>query len=231
MLLLLLTFLLHFPPPVPALSGDAGTAVMWSELKLCTDPKEEFLQLMAGWWRWIPGRGEREQKFFWHVQSKGKMLKPHNLIRASKCLIFPQMCPFSLPLESHLGWCQEAQWQLCESLATQGGRAVLQSEPRAQQGQLCMDWQGTWRRSNGLTGNMKEKHSASAAAPAPRQQQGAMRGKGSWTEGWGRRVGTVDTGRASVRSGGSDSCPRCWCGCVGGVFSSLSSTKTLNSYL
>lgn len=125
-LLFLLTFLFHFLPPAPALSGDAGTAVMWTELKLCTDPKEEFLQLKVGWWRWIPGGGEREQKSFWHVQSKGKMLKPHSLIRASKCLIFSQMCPFSLPLESHLGWCQEAaQCQLCESLATQGGLCCL----------------------------------------------------------------------------------------------------------
>lgn len=62
---------------------------------------------------------------------------------------------------------------------------------------------------HGLTGNVKKEHSASAAAPAPRQQQAAMSGKGSWTEGLGRRVKRAETGGASARSGGSDSCPRC----------------------
>lgn len=226
MLLFLLTFLFHFPPLAPALSGDAGTATTWTELKLGRDPKEVFLQLMAGWWRWIPGRGERERDFFWHVQSKGKMLKPHNLIRASKCLIFPQMCPFSLPLESNLGWCQEAaECQLCESLATQGGRALLlrggHSEPRAQQGQLCMDWQGTCRRSH----QPQQQHLLPGSSKLPRLE------KVLGHSGKQRRVGRVETGRASARSGGSDSCPRCWCECVGEVFSSLSSTKALNSYL
>lgn len=224
MLLLLLTFLLHFLPPVPVLTGDAGTAMMWTELKLCTDPKEVFLHLKAGWWTGIPGRGDREQKCFWHVQSKGKMLKPHNLIRASTCLIFPQMCPFSLPLESHLGWCQEAQCQLCDSLATQEGRALLlregQSEPRALQGWLCMDWQGMWRKSL----QPQQQHLLPGSSKVPQVgrvlgQKGEEEGLGEWKH------------KRSEKSRGPDSHLRCWCGCVGGVLSSLSSTKALTSYL
>lgn len=192
--------------------------MMWTELKLCTDPKEVFLQLMARWWRGIPGRGEREQKCSWHVQNKGKMLKPHNLIRASKCLIFPQMCPFSLPLESHLGRCQEAQHRLYESI-----RRVLHKERGLCFWEKGSQSQGNSRVSYAWTGrDVKEKQSASAAASAPRQQQGTTSGKGSWTEGWGRRVGRVEIGRASARSGGSDSFLRCWCGYAGGVLSSLS---------
>lgn len=133
--------------------------MMWTELKLCTDPKEVFLQLMARWWRGIPGRGEREQKCFWCVQSKSKMLKPHNLIRASKCLIFPQMCPFSLPLESHLGRCQEAQHRLYESV-----RRVLHKERGLCFWEKGSQSQGNSRVSYAWTGRECEREAISLSS-------------------------------------------------------------------